>query len=332
MKKLMIVSGLTLILMLGAPLAVLAASFQWNVNVTNSTSTAYSNVPFTAPISTAAWISSNYIQSTGLDVKVMDGTTALPTEVTDTGLWWVGNISKNTTKTFTLSTGNTPATSMPIIVGNGGQITTPYTSALDLGAVFEIDINAYLNLSVNGTIVQFGDVGFITTASHNIDGELDDTGAEADFVISGSGMTSGVYDITLTGDGSHYTLAVGSHTDVKTETDGFPVSGTNWTWDENDCMPYINYVKISKPTTELTSSLVNDGTNLYVGGNGDIQKIDPVTMDSIASWTDSDAHNIGALYYYAPYLYAETYTGEEYGEEYATVYQINPTTMVTNES
>ena len=85
-------------------------------------------------------------------------------------------------------------------------------------------------------------------------------------------------------------------------------------------------------STELTSSLVNDGTNLYVGGNGDIQKIDPVTMDSIASWTDSDAHNIGALYYYAPYLYAETYTGEGYGEEYATVYQINPTTMVTNES
>ena len=144
MKKLMIVSGLTLMLMLAAPLAVLAASFQWSVNVTNSTSTAYSNVPFTAPISTAAWISSNYIQSTGLDVKVMDGTTALPTEVTDTGLWWVGNIGKNTTKTFTLSTGNTPATSMPIIVGSGGQITTPYTSTLDLGAVFEIEAVACL--------------------------------------------------------------------------------------------------------------------------------------------------------------------------------------------
>ena len=232
-------------LMLAAPLAVLAASFQWSVNVTNSTSTAYSNVPFTAPISTAAWISSNYIQSNGLDVKVMDGTTALPTEVTDTGLWWVGNIGKNTTKTFTLTTGNAPATSMPIIVGSGGQITTPYTSTLDLGAVFEIDINAYLNLSVNGTIVQFGDVGSITTASGHIDGELDDTGGEADFVISGSGMTSGVYDITLTGDGSHYTLAVGSHTDVKTETNGFPVSGTSWIWDTNNVMPYINSIALT---------------------------------------------------------------------------------------
>ena len=147
-------------LMLAAPLTALAASFQWSVQVANSTSTAYSNVPFTAPISTAAWISSNYIQSNGLDVKVMDGTTALPTEVTANGLWWAGKIGKNTTKTFTLSTGNTPATSMPIIVGSGGQITTPYTSTLDLGTVFEIDINAYLNLSVNGTIVQFGGCWF----------------------------------------------------------------------------------------------------------------------------------------------------------------------------
>ena len=263
MRKLIIVIGLTVMLMLAAPVAVLAASFQWNVSVTNSTSTAYSNVPFTAPISTSSWISSNYIQSNGLDVQVMDGTTALPTEVTDTGLWWVGNIAKNTTKTFTLSTGNTPATSMPIIVGEGGQITTPYTSALDLGAVFEIDINAYLNLSVNGSIVQFGGVGSITTASHNIDGELDDTGGEADFVISGSSMTSGVYDITLIGDGSNYTLAVGSHTDVQPEANGFPASGTSWIWDTNNVMPYINYVKIS------TSP---DGSYVYVDkqtGSGD---------------------------------------------------------------
>ena len=160
MKKLTVVIGLDSDVGAGAPLAVLAASFQWSINVINSASSAYSNVPFNAPISTAAWISSNYIQSNGLDVKIMDGTTALPTEVTGTGLWWVGNISAKTTKTFTLSTGNGPAISMPIIVGNGGQITTPYTSALDLGTVFEIDINAYLNLSVNGTIVQFGGCWF----------------------------------------------------------------------------------------------------------------------------------------------------------------------------
>ena len=106
MKKLMIVSGLTLMLMLGAPLAVLAASFQWSVNVTNSTSTAYSNVPFTAPISTAAWISSNYIQSTGLDVKVMDGTTALPTLIRKENSSEV--IVPNTTVTYGITHGIQP--------------------------------------------------------------------------------------------------------------------------------------------------------------------------------------------------------------------------------
>ena len=333
MKKLMIVSGLTLMLMLAAPLAVLAASFQWSVNVTNSTSTAYSNVPFTAPISTAAWISSNYIQSTGLDVKVMDGTTALPTEVTDTGLWWVGNIGKNTTKTFTLSTGNTPATSMPIIVGSGGQITTPYTSTLDLGAVFEIDINAYLNLSVNGTIVQFGDVGSITTASGHIDGELDDTGGEADFVISGSGMSSGVYDITLTGDGSHYTLAVGSHTNIKTETNGFPVSGTSWIWDTNNVMPYINSIALTVTPASTIYSTCNGsiGYNdvLYVGGDGVVTKINTAsTMSTISTWTNPDANAITSLVFDGEYIYAGTYTVSG-GSNYPTVYKIDPSTMST---
>ena len=331
MKKLTVVIGLAVMLALGTPLAVLAASFQWSVNVINSASSAYSNVPFTAPISTAAWISSNYIQSNGLDVQIMDGTTALPTEVTGTGLWWVGNISAKTTKTFTLSTGNGPAISMPIIVGNGGQITTPYTSALDLGTVFEIDINAYLNLSVNGTIVQFGGVGSITTASHNIDGELDDTGGEADFVITGSGMTSGVYDITLVGDGSHYTLAVGSHTDVKTETDGFPVSGTSWIWDTNNVMPYINSIALTDtPTSSIYSTCNGSGVGgdiSYVGEDALVAAVNTAsTMTTIDAWANPDAHAITSLLWDGEYVYAGTYTISG-GENYPTVYKIDPSTM-----
>ena len=333
MKKLMIVIGLTGMLMLVAPLTALAASFQWSVQVANSTSTAYSNVPFSAPISTAAWISSNYIQSNGLDVKVMDGTTALPTEVTANGLWWAGKIGKNTTKTFTLSTGNTPATSMPIIVGSGGQITTPYTSTLDLGTVFEIDINAYLNLSVNGTIVQFGGFGSITTASGHIAGELDDTGGEADFVISGSGVTSGVYDITLTGDGSHYTLAVGSHTDVKPETNGFPVSETSWIWDTNNVMPYVNSVVLTYVPASTIYSTCNGsiGYNdvLYEGGDGVVTKINTAaTMSTISTWTEPDANAITSLVFDGEYIYAGTYTVSG-GSNYPTVYKIDPSTMST---
>ena len=333
MKKLMIVIGLTGMLMLVAPLTALAASFQWSVQVANSTSTAYSNVPFSAPISTAAWISSNYIQSNGLDVKVMDGTTALPTEVTANGLWWAGKIGKNTTKTFTLSTGNTPATSMPIIVGSGGQITTPYTSTLDLGTVFEIDINGYLNLSVNGTIVQFGGFGSITTASGHIAGELDDTGGEADFVISGSGVTSGVYDITLTGNGSHYTLAVGSHTDVKPETNGFPVSETSWIWDTNNVMPYVNSVVLTYVPASTIYSTCNGsiGYNdvLYEGGDGVVTKINTAaTMSTISTWTEPDANAITSLVFDGEYIYAGTYTVSG-GSNYPTVYKIDPSTMST---
>ena len=200
MKKLIVVIGLTVMLMLAAPLTVLAASFTWNVNVTNSTSTAYTNTSFTAPISTSSWISSNYIQSNGLDVQIMDGTTALPTEVTDTGLWWVGSIAKNTTKTFTLSTGNTPATSMPIIVGTGGYVTIPYNADLNLeGMSFSKSITGYFNAKVGSNENLYTRVDAFqvyesatvagTIAAHLIDGPDSVT-------VTISGVPSGLATIT----------------------------------------------------------------------------------------------------------------------------------------
>jgi len=240
MKKLTVAIGITVILALGAPLAALAASFTWSVNVTNSTSTAYSNVPFTASISTSDWISSNYIQSNGLDVKVMDGTTALPTEVTDTGLWWVGNLGAKTTKTFTLSTGNSPATSMPIIVGTGGYVTD--SSDIVLGTIFSLEVDGYVDMSqTDGVIVSNNNVDIIPH-SGGLEAQITESGGEVDLILPS--VTSGIHDITLTGNGSIYTLSDGTASVTKTETTGIP-DGGDLQWDVGNIMPYINYVKIS---------------------------------------------------------------------------------------
>ena len=177
------------------------------------------------------------------------------------------------------------------------------------------------------------DVGSITTASGNIDGELDDTGGEADFVISGSGVTSGVYDITLTGDGSHYTLAVGSHTNIKPETNGFPVSETSWIWDTNNVMPYVNSVVLTFVPASTIYSTCNGsiGYNdvLYEGGDGEVTKINTAsTMSTISTWTNPDANAITSLVFDGEYIYAGTYTVSG-GSNYPTVYKIDPSTMST---
>jgi hypothetical protein len=246
MKKMMVVIGLVVMLALAIPLTALASSFQWSVNVTNSTSSAYSNVPFTAPISTTAWISSNYIQPNGLDIKVMDGSTALPTEVTDTGLWWVGNIAKNTTKTFTLSTGNTPATSMPIVAGNGGQITTPDNASLELGSDFTLEIDGYIDASggADKDILEKGGALSIDVQNAGTLQALDDN----DLVGVSGAISSGVHDIKITGSSTSGNLELYiDNTLVDTESGFTAISDTSnsWIWDTNNVMPYINYVKIS---------------------------------------------------------------------------------------
>jgi len=244
MKKLMVIIGLTVIMMLTAPLAVLASSYQWSISIANSTSTAYSNVPFTAPISTAAWISSHYIQSNGLDVKVMDGTTALPTEVTDTGLWWVGKIGKKTTKTITLSTGNTPATSMPIIVGGGGEITTSYNAGLELTGKWQINILAYINTADIGGYVlnKSGEITIQVTAIGTLTTTIYDGSPET---IIFTGIDSGYYPLSLTKNGA-LTLIVGSNSG--TAAVGTVTNNTNdWIWDSDGLvMPYITSISIKQ--------------------------------------------------------------------------------------
>ena len=325
MKKLMIVIGLTVMLMLVAPLAILAASFQWSVNVTNSTSTAYSNAPFTAPISTASWISSNYIQSNGLDVKVMDGTTALPTEVTDTGLWWVGNIAKNTTKTFTLSTGNTPATSMPIIVGKDGYFVTPYVPGMDLGTHFSVIINADFDMTKIDTIMQTGSF-YIGMGGHNLYAEIDEPDNERDFEFPN--VTSGVHTLMMSGDGSHYRFSLDSpgdpdyQTQSVTETTGVPQSGQAWDWDSANgtpynTMPYINSIQVQITPTNFSgnsiTSMIFADSYVFAGirnnstGDVSILKIDPGLGTVVDTWDlgmTASIYGIPCLYYDGTDLYA----------------------------
>jgi len=153
------------------------------------------------------------------------------------------------------------------------------------------------------------------------------------FVISGSGMSSGVYDITLTGDGSHYTLAVGSHTNIKTETMVFLFQERVGYGIQNNVMPYINSIALTVTPASTIYSTCNGsiGYNdvLYVGGDGEVTKINTAsTMSTISTWTNPDANAITSLVFDGEYIYAGTYTASG-GSNYPTVYKIDPSTMST---
>ena len=163
----------------------------------------YIEEPAIAPISNSILVSQGKIASNGLNAHVTVGGIAVPTMVADDKTLFVSPIFANSTTQFMYSTTPTPTTSMPIIVGNGGQITTPYTSTLDLGTYFTVEVDGYLLTTNSGTIAATTDFFIGTDGAGNLRAEIDETGNEVDFTIPD--VANGVYDITLSGDGLHYT-------------------------------------------------------------------------------------------------------------------------------
>ena len=125
------------------------------------------------------------------------------------------NIAKNTTKTFTLSTGNTPATSMPIIVGKDAYFVTPYVPGMDLGTHFSVIINADFDMTKIDTIMQTGSF-YIGMGGHNLYAEIDEPDNERDFELPN--VTTGVDTLILSGDGSHYRFSLDSPGDPDYQT------------------------------------------------------------------------------------------------------------------
>lgn len=115
------------------------------ITVKNANSSLFTYQSLLATFGTTNLITGGYISSTGLDTRVKDGSTELKHMLTnDKILFVVPSLAANTTKNLTFSSGNTPLTSFPIIVGEGGYITTTDNAALEPGDRFKLIIALYL--------------------------------------------------------------------------------------------------------------------------------------------------------------------------------------------
>jgi len=115
------------------------------VTVTESAGTTYANLPITMTVNNSYMATNGFMQSNGLDAAVVGtGGIALPTMIDSTQTLFVAPVTKSTQNGFNFTTGNTPVTSMPIIVGNGGYVTTADNAALEPANNFSIVANGYL--------------------------------------------------------------------------------------------------------------------------------------------------------------------------------------------
>ena len=122
MRKFLVITIILSIISALIALPVMAAvSFSQYITLTETGATTFTDLPMGVAFNTASIVSSGYMAANGLDSSVYDNGTALPTMFTNSSILFVDSLdptgSSGSTITDVLKTGQTPKSSMPIIVG-----------------------------------------------------------------------------------------------------------------------------------------------------------------------------------------------------------------------
>jgi hypothetical protein len=172
MKKILVAIGLAVLFVLLIALPVLAA-YSANITVVNNSANSYSETPLMLVQDNGYLAANGYIESDGLDVQIEDNGSSIPTMLTDKSTWFVpDNILANSSYIYQWSSGNEPADSMPIIVGNDGYITVPDNPDLEFkGYDYKIEMDGYLKDSA-GDIYNKENALVIATDGSNVTADI----------------------------------------------------------------------------------------------------------------------------------------------------------------
>lgn len=238
-----LILALSVILLFGTSVL---ASYTANINVVNTGSTAYTNLPYRVAIDNSYLAANGYTQSDMLDVEVKDNIIVLPIMPTEDYLLVViPSLSASSTRQLQWSGSNDAITSFPIITGVDGYITTADGGAIKFGSSFELTMpDTYIDTSTgsNKYIVYKNAVLIMqVTGSKEITATVYD-GSSHSIVLSS--IDSGEYDVTLSLSGGTLTFTVGTDSDTASGV-GTLVDNTNdIIWGQNDVTPYFGSINL----------------------------------------------------------------------------------------
>ncbi|MFZ2035670.1 MAG: hypothetical protein WAU62_01960 [Dehalococcoidales bacterium] len=209
MKKIAITIFFVLAIIILIAMPVLADAYTCQITMVESSGNSYSNMPFSFPVSNSALVSGAYLSSSGLDGKVIDGS-SVPTMITSTQTLFVDNLPANGSKNIQYTTGNTPGTSMPIIVGNDGSISA---AAYQVGDTLTNGTGTATGspitlLSGANTITTTGSVGTFTLFLSPGNTATATSGASCQVTGSPLTLNPGTTTITTTGSVGTFTITV----------------------------------------------------------------------------------------------------------------------------
>lgn len=135
---------------------VLAAySYYANIQVQETSGNSYDWLPIIADIDNDYLANNGYISLTGLNTRVLSGSTELKHLVADDKTLFVApSVDANSTGNYKYTLNNTSDVSggsFPVITGYNGYITVADDPDLELGNTFEITLSGYINTDAGGT-------------------------------------------------------------------------------------------------------------------------------------------------------------------------------------
>lgn len=293
MKKKLLAIILSIIGIMIPIATTLALVYSATVTVNNS-STAIAEFPFLFSLNTTSLVSGHYISSTGLDTKVMSGSTELPSLLADDKLLFASPCPSGTS-TYSLLTGQTAKSAFQILTGYGGYVEVPDNADIEPGNNFAYTFSGlYLDMSQpNGTILfdkpdgaQHALVGY-KSATGNITATIEGTG-------SSSSPASGI--VVSQADTGHTHAEYNNGRKFATMSNGTLVA----TFTDYDSITFGESVYISystdKGATWSAKNKVNPslGDANYTGSNAGFPSIAIDSTDAIwVAWIDIDSE---ALY------------------------------------
>lgn len=142
--------------------------------VTNNSTTSYTNLPVIASVNNTAMASGGFMGPQGLDARMLLAGASKPMLLADNKTLTVASSSAAASQVnMSFTTGSSNLTSMPIVLGNGGYITTPDNASLELGSNGYVAMNSpcLSNGTIfnkNGALSATYGSGIVSVSTYNI--------------------------------------------------------------------------------------------------------------------------------------------------------------------
>lgn len=219
--------------------------YEFPVTVTETEGTAHTYYPANLGYGAQALIDAGKLDANGLDSDMKVDGSAVPYMLADDRVYAVlPSLPASQSKVVTLYTGFSPAkSSMDIIMGENGYITTLDSAAIEPGDDFQIDVVGYFDTSAGANkniLIKGLALKLYISAADVVTGDMNNGTTIVTYAL-----TSGVHTLSIRADSTNFYLWIDS-TLVDTTAlagDSVPDTADNIIWGQNNCVKYFDSIR-----------------------------------------------------------------------------------------